>query len=158
MQPAQAQSDALLPLKPGPSIEIGAGAVFVSAHPQLRLGWWVPNLFQEWGHAEAQILYALGENNFAHQSHTLGLQVRYLAALPWLQDWQQFPYLRLGLQTSLTAEAEARSPFASTLGLGFEGRIWGPLRYSSGIELIMPDIYSRAPFVFRPELNFRWIF
>lgn len=54
---ARAETDLGLPLQAGPTVEIGAGAVFVSAHPQVRLGWLFPYALHNWGHLESQLLY-----------------------------------------------------------------------------------------------------
>ena len=133
------------------SLEIGSGAVFVYPHPQLRLGLLLPD---QWLGLELQLLGAVGVNNFDHWAYTGGITARYFVPTPW----EHRPYVRAGLVGAWTPETENRSPLAGWIDIGAEGPIWGPLRYSAGVAFLGPDIYSRSPFVFRPELNLRTVF
>ncbi len=133
------------------SLEIGSGAVFVYPHPQVRAGWVLP---AEYLGIELQVLGAAGVNNFEHWAYTGGLTARYFLPTPWGHS----PYLRAGVVGAWTAESENRSPLGAWIDIGAEGPIWGPLRYSAGLAFLGPDIYSRSPFVFRPELNLRTVF
>lgn len=131
------------------ALEAGSGLAFVYPHPQLRL-WYRPTTSIELG-----LNYSPGINNYEVWSQTLMVQGKYrLEVLPGLSP---FALLSAGISAFGLPEGLQGRPFAG-LGLGCDWMFSDDLGFSGGLQLLAPDPYSRAPFVFRPELNMRWEF
>lgn len=133
------------------SLEAGSGFAFVYPHPQLKLGYRLADSLPD---LELSALYAAGINNFQALSHTGGLSLKY----HFLRTGYLQPFVQVGGMLSYSAEDPGRTLAGGLLGVGLDGEIWQGWGYNLGIQLIAPDIYSRSPFVFRPELNLRYQF
>lgn len=131
------------------ALEAGSGLAFVYPHPQLKL-WYQPTSRFELG-----LNYSPGINNYEVWSQTLMFQAKYrLEVLPGLSP---FAMLSAGVSAFGLPEGLQGQPFAG-LGLGCDWMFSEHVGLSGAMQLLAPDPYSRAPFVFRPELNLRWEF
>lgn len=130
------------------ALEAGSGFAFVYPHPQLRL-WYRPL-----GTLELGAGWSTGINNFEVWSQNLSLQVRYSLPLhPQLRPWAS-----LGAGLSLFEHEGRQTRPSAALGLGGEWNFLPRWGLSAGLQLLLPDPYSNAPFVFRPEVGLRWFF
>lgn len=131
------------------ALEAGSGFAFVYPHPQMRL-WHRPSTVWEVG-----ALWSPGINNFDVWSQTLALQGRL--------NWQALPALTpfaigsLGVSLSQPNGAWQNRAFAG-LGLGSDWFFAPTLGLTGNLQLLVPDPYSLAPFVLRPEIGLRWLF
>ncbi len=137
------------------AVELGSSFVFRNAYPQVKVGYLLNDVFEG---LEIGALYGAGIDNFQLLSHTGGIHVKqHILTSGYFQ-----PFLQAGVMGAFrsgdTLTPDVTTLFGAAVGAGADGQIYGPWGYHASVHLVFPDIYSRSPFVFRPELNIRYVF